>query len=396
MARTGVSIQVSNTTFGSPPNVDANCMLVVQGAAATTGGDIAFSLETPYMLQSVDDLKTLGIDEDNNPAVYKQVRDVYAQNAGVLLWLVGVASGGDILTNLVPWVRETTRQGFQYRPRQIALSVEPLAEATPPTLAAIQAQITAMYAEGFATLVVYGGEYITGNINTAYQTLPDLSTENAPFVGQVIVTNVQGGRPCVGEIMGFMSTLSVGTSIGDASLPTIGTSYFYCDATDITDESTVINTPCSDVSLGVLNILGDKQYIFARTRPPRNGLWWNDGATAADAATALSTLEACRTIASMVDELRSYFTPYLNNKIPLNASGDIRGDYKEVVLGGARSKVIQPYEDAGDISGATIDLRAENGDFIGTRTWEVTLGILGAPTLRWINGYVSYVASLNN
>ena len=31
---------------------------------------------------------------------------------------------------------------------------------------------------------------------------------------------------------------------------------------------------------------------------------------------------------------------------------------------------------------------------IGTRTWEVTLEILDAPTLRWIDGKVFYVKSL--
>lgn len=396
MARTGVSIQVSNTSFGSPPNVDANAMLVIAGATATTGGTMAFSLDTPYLLRSVNDLDTLGITEANNPDVYKQVNDAYARNSGLLLWIVGVASNAAIIGNLLPWLRATVVNGFEFRPRQVGLSAVADSESADdlPTKTAIQTQIDAAYVEGFAIVVVEGRGYFSTEINTAATTLPDLSTEDCPFIGQVIVTNVQGGRPCVGDLIGFMSTLSVGTSIGDASPQfTIGSGYYFCDSADGTIAS-AINTPCVEASYSTVNTLGDKQYIFARTRPPRNGLWWNDGATAADKDTALSTLEAVRVIASMVDALREYFTPYINNRIPVNNSGDIRGDYKEVVLGGAREKVITPYEENGDISGASLDMRAENNDMVGTRTWEVTLGILGAPTLRWINGYASYVRSL--
>lgn len=390
MARTGISIQVNNTVLGRPPRVDSNSMLVVVGAVPVTTGTLAFALDTPYMLQSADDLDTLRITEANNPDVYRQVNDYYARSSGSILWLVGVSETKGIIESIPDYVRATVVNGFQYRPRQIGVSTKQSDVVVPGLL---QEVIDGLYPEGFSTVGIVGGQRIDGPISTAYAKLPDLSTLKSGMVGTVIVTNRQNDRPCVGLTLGYMSSLSVGTSIGDASLDSLGDSFFYVDYDS--SGSTYVNTPCAKVSLSVVNTLGDKQYIFTRTRPPRNGLWFNDGATAEDATTALSTLEAARTIASMVDELRSFFTPYINNRIPVNRDGDIQSTYKQVVLDNARSSVIVPYIENGDISDARVSLKAQGNDMVGTRTWEVTLEILPAPTLRWINGYVFYVKSLN-
>lgn len=397
MARTGISIKVSNTVLGSPPQVNANSMLVVVGATATTGSAMPFTLNTPFMLQSADDLTTLGITATNNRDVYNQVNDFYApmpgvSTSGTILWLVGMAKGDDLTTWLTSWVMATVKNGFQYRPRNILISYDPTTAGD--TVADLQKMIDDLYSEGFSTCIVTSGNLINGAVSAAATTLPDLSTLKAGMVGTVIITNRQQDRACVGAIGGWMSTLSVGTSVGDTSLQAFGDSLYFLDGTSASGTINWINTPCSSVSTIVLNTLGDKQYIFARTRPPRNGLWLNDGATAEDPATALSTLEAARTIAAIVDDARAFFTPYINSKVPVNADGDIQPTYKQVVLDNARSAVLQPYIDSGDISDGRISLKALNNDMVGTRTWEVTIEILPASTLRWVNGYVFYVKSL--
>lgn len=394
MARTGIIVNIQNTTLGSPPEVDGNSLLVVAGASAVSSGSMPFALDTPYMLQSVDDLEMLGITEVDNKDVFNQVSDHYSRAPGSILWLVGVATNDTIIDDLPNFVRSTGINGLQYRPRQIGLSLIPFANNV--TQGEVQTVIDSLYYEGFCTVAIMSSE-VSGSVLTTYAALPDLSTSaSAEMVGTVIVTNRQGDRACIGDLLGYMSSLTVGTSIGEATPQnTLGDSYFFTDGDSSGGTITWINTPCIVAPLSVVNILGDKQYIFARTRPPRNGLWWNDGATAADPATALSTLEAGRTIASMVDALRTYFTPYINSRVPADSNGDIRSDYRQVVLDGARSNVIQPYIDSGDISDARMSLKAKNNDMVGTRTWEVTLEILPATTLRWIDAFVFYVNSLN-
>lgn len=396
MARTGISILVANTTVGNSQPVNTNTLLVVVGATAPSGGSLQFELDTPYMIQSADELETLlGVTKDNNADLYKQVNDFYApmsgvNNSGTILWVVGTNSPNTGVTDkLADWVRATVTSGFQYRPRNIVISTDPAVGGIAQS--DVQTVIDELYTEGFATVCFLAEAKLPeGAITTIYSSLPDLSSENAPAVGTCIVTNALKGRACVGALSGLHVSVSLGTSVGDAGLQAFADSLWYIDKSS----DVYVNTPCASVPLVVVNTLGDKQYIFARTRPPKNGLWWNDGATAAEATTSLSTIEASAVIAAMVDDLREFLTPYINSKVPCKANGDIDPTYKQVVIDNARSSVIAPYVEDGVISDARITINAQNNDMIGTRTWEVTLEILDAPTLRWIDGKVFYVKSL--
>ena len=399
MAQTGINIQVTNTQLGSTPQVNANSMLIVAGATAGSGGTSPLELSKPYMITSPSGLTALGVTQANNPELYKQVNDFYnptsaINNNGTILWVVGVPesnAGSSIKGTLVPWLRETVANGFEFRPRNIMISLP--SEEAGITPADVQTAINSAYTEGFSVVCVFDGQqFVTENLEeNVSASMEDLSEQDAPMVGVVIVTDEAGGRPIVGRVGGYMSQLSVGTSIGDTSLARFDTSLFFVDPTEATHPA---NTPCGTISLDTINDLGSKQYIFARTRPPRSGLWFNDGATCAEATTALSTLEAARTIASMVDDLRDFFTPYINSKVPVNASGDVDPTYKQVVIDNATATVINSYIESGDISDARISLVAQNNDMVGTRTWEVTLQILAAPTLRWVDAFVFYVSSL--
>lgn len=395
MARTGINIRVTNTVLGAPPSVNSNSLLMVVGCTAVPGGSMPFVLETPYMLQSLEDLTALGVTLANNPDLYYQVSDYYSQAPGSILWIVGLGVGQNVGTlGFDLYVRQTVSRGFQYRPRNILISHEITVDGI-EGLRDFQSAVNGLYTDGFCVAVIVGMDYFNGSVLTSASAYPDYSEDASPMVSLLGITNRLGHRACVGLVGGFMASLSVGTSIGDASLPPLSNTLYWLDGTSDSSDVTWINTACANVPTNTLNTLGDKQILFARTRPPRNGLWMNDGATADEPTNALSTLEAVRTIAAMTDDLRLFFTPYLNNKIPVNNEGDIRSDYKQVVLDDARSKIIQPYIDSGDISDARLSMKALNNDMIGTRTWEVTLEILPAPTLRWINGYVFYVSSLN-
>lgn len=390
MARTGITIRPENTTLSGIPQVNANTMLIVQGAAATTGGSVAFTLGIPYLIRSVSDLETYGIDETNNPALYKEVSDFYrpmsrVSNNGTVLWIVGIADD-TVMTEALyaQYVRATVVNGFQFRPRQIMYSPDPSNTWASTEVTNMQNAIDSLYEEGYSMVGAIGHN----GLGADYTAAADLSTLDCPMVGVVIVTDVKGGRACIGALAGLVSAVSVGTSIGDGSLlNAFRTAMWLVD-----DAETAVVT----LSKNDTNTLGDKQYMFTITRPPNNGLWWNDGATAVGANTALSTLEAGRVLASIVDDAREFFNPYINSKTPVDSTGDIRADYKTMVLQNLRSQVIQPYIDSGDISDAEVNLEAQNNDMVGTRTWVVTISVLGSPTLRLVDGYVFYVTSLNS
>lgn len=398
MARTGINIQVSNTVMGSPAQVNANTMLVVIGAKAETSGTMPFKLDTSYMLRSAEEAtEVLGLTETNNAALLKEINDFYApkaglNNSGTVLWICG----RDVsFTNDIDFISSTVVNGFEYRPRTILVSCDPTKTVVSQNAgpANLQKFNDILYKNGFATAMITCAD-VFSRADLLDEGLPDMSKLQAPMVGVVAVTNVQGSRACVGAIGGYLASLSVGTSIGDVSLGAFAPQMYLLDGTVALNSVTWKNTPVSTLGVSECDVLGSSQYIFARTRPPQNGVYFNDGATAVDPTTALSTLENVRTIASMVDDLRSFLNPYLNAKVPVDNAGNINSTYKNVVQDNAQSTVIQPYIDNGDISNARISIEALNGDFLGTRTWKVTLEILDAATLRWVEGYVFYVKSL--
>lgn len=398
MARTGINIDISNTVLAPPASVNSNSMLIVVGAKATSAGPgtVAFELGMPYKLTSVNDLASYGITEANNKDLYEQVNDfyqpkAYVNNSGTILWIVGLADYTDKIKDKLPlWVRYTTVGGNEYRPRQILISNDPTKMTSAPDVTELQAAVMEMYAQAFSTCIITD----VGVITSGASGLEDLSKKASGMVGVVVFTKRQGSRAAVGAVGGWVSTLSVGTSMGDGSLSAFGTDLYFVDGTVSASTVTWVNSPCAAAPQTTINDLSDKQYIFPISRPPENGLWINDGSTAEDSSTALCTIEAARTIASVVDDLRAFFNKYLNTKIPTSKSGDIQSTFKQVMLDAARASVIRPYIDSGDISDATIQIVAKNNDMQGTRTLEVTLGIQQAITLRWVEGFVFYVKSV--
>lgn len=404
MAKTGIKIQITDTVLGAPVNVDATSMIITNVGAPTSG----FKSDRAYKLTSVQSLAALGITEVNNPRLYKEVSNFYKptrsiNNEGTLLWIARFEGAYDNAPErFVDLVRQTVKDSFDERPRNIGF----IHEDNPDTtfdVDSIQSGLDTLADDGIRAVgimevgnngsIADDGAPLHTIIDAVISSITDYSKVNKPFVAVSVVGDGTSPYPHIGLPLGMLSAISVGTSIGDGGLAPMeekmylsylseGESYVtkYIDVTDLSAQQ------CSD--------LGEKQVLFTRTRPPRNGLWWNDGATANDPNNALSSLEMARTICSMADALQSFFVPYINTRVPVTNTGDIQSAYKQVVLDNARAAVVQKYIENGDISDARISLVAKNNDMIGTRTWEVTLSILPAPTLRWIDGYVFYVKSL--
>lgn len=391
MAETGINIKVTNTVLGSVPKVNANSMLFVVGASATNSVNnaVGFSLDTPIMIRSLSELEDYNITSSNNPRLYAHVEDFYhptpfVDNTGTILWIVGLEDGD--LTEVGNHVLATVENGFEFRPRNLLFALDAdvgLTDWLDNSQESLTESLRVLYENGFSCVAVFGA-FFEPSVNEIVHAVNTVGL-NSPFAGWVVIksNNSLTDDAAVGAVGGYMASLSVGTSIGDVSLP------YFSESATLLD-----GTNCASLTLSEIRKLGDAQVIFARTRPPRNGLWLNDGATLADADTALSTLEAGRTIAAIVDDLREFFSAYINSRVPVASNGDIDPTYKQVVLDNARAKVITPYIESGDISDARIELVAKDNDMVGTRTWEVKLSILPAITLRWIDGFVFYVKSL--
>jgi hypothetical protein len=390
MAKTGIKITTTDTVLGKPIDVNTTSMII--------------SVSSSYVDTEWDGgvVKVRSVEEA--PALFKPLAERYYNPApnislsGSLLWCAGIAYYEDTTADdFVNLIRRTVATSFDERPRQIII----VTDSTDATVGEyvshscipnVQTALTTLQSEGIRCVA------IVATFEEA-TSVTDCSTYASPFVAfcpmgdsDDVDTELASTGSTYGSIrvLGLLSSLSVGTSIGDGGLAALVEPHLYLTA----DERGVRAVDVRTMTLDTVNQLGEAQQLFTRTRPPRNGLWWNDGATCNDPKNALSTLEMSRTICAMADDLQSFFVPYINTRVPVTSTGDIQSAYKQVVLDNARAAVVQKYIDNGDISDARISLVAKDNDMIGTRTWEVTLSILPAPTLRWIDGYVFYVNSL--
>lgn len=382
MAKTGIRIITADTVLGKPIDVNTTSMII-----AATGNFSAIKGT------SVEAFKDGGY-EILAERYYNPSPNVSLE--GSLLWCAGVPNGFTA-DDIVLRVKETVAESFDERPRQIIVvtesedvSMDDYVERS--AITTLQSALTELQNEGIRCVAILA-------TFESHDEVTDCSTYDSPFVAFCPMgdsDDLDADDASVGStygsirVLGLLSSLSVGTSIGDGGLTSLTEPHLYMTTSD----TGVVGTDVRTMPRDRVEELGEAQQLFTRTRPPRNGLWWNDGATCNDPANALSTLEMARTICAMADDLQSFFVPYINTRVPVTSTGDIQSAYKQVVLDNARAAVVQKYIESGDISDARINLVAKDNDMIGTRTWEVTLSILPAPTLRWIDGYVFYVKSL--
>lgn len=386
MAKTGIRIFTTDTVLGKPIDVNTTSMIIVATGDGTGNGPL-------YKGTSIQAFKEYGF-ESVAERYYNPAPNVSLE--GSLLWCTS-APHNFTTEDIVLSVKRTVAESFDERPRQIIVvtesgdvSQEDYVERS--AIEHLQNAIIGLQDEGIRCVAILA-------TFESHDEITDCSTYNSPFVAFCPMgdsDDLDADDASVGStygsirVLGLLSSLSVGTSIGDGGLTSLTEPHLYMTASDTGVYGTDVRTMPRDR----VEELGEAQQLFTRTRPPRNGLWWNDGATCNNPANALSTLEMARTICAMADDLQSFFVPYINTRVPVTSTGDIQSAYKQVVLDNARAAVVQKYIDNGDISDARINLVAKDNDMIGTRTWEVTLSILPAPTLRWIDGYVFYVNSL--
>lgn len=399
MAITGIRITTTDTVLGRPIDVNTTSMLIIVDendamAVAVDGRSVAEFEELGDILEvrrGADAVRKYFHPTDN------------LSLEGNLLWVATIPSLN--AADIVQRVRQTIFSSFDKRPRQlIILSMNAAASAyVPLDLSVIQEALSTLHQDSIRCVAIASDVLSVSSLESdsfPSGSIPSVSdNELEPFASVCITVDSGDVSPNtlndsgVARVGGLLASLSVGTSIGDGGLAPLSQPNTIPIYTE--DEANFAQFDTRNLPINAVEDLGESQYLFTRTRPPRNGLWWNDGATRNKPENALSSLEMARTICAIADDLQSFFVPYINTRVPVTSTGDIQSAYKQVVLDNARAAVVQKYIENGDISDARINLVAKNNDMIGTRTWEVTLSILPAPTLRWIDGYVFYVNNLS-
>jgi hypothetical protein len=428
MARTGINIQVKDTVLGT--SVDRNSVSAIFVGAYFANVDtdypVAGAPSTKVRrLTSAPDLDTVKSWFAASYAVtaevlYQHILDFYSpveglSNEGVVLYVIGSTNGLDV-EEWSDYMLDCVRAAMPEYPRQITyltMKADTSQNKYPLGMWGYDGSFEWVQPNGFLGMFhgvfersciivpsacpfsnVEGSDF--DNLeNTPYAALVNCYDANSPatLVGESTIFYPRSDRS--GTALGLLASIAVGQSIGDCSLPALS----FEGGVVLDDDGDAVLLKAAQTDLrsdnNVGDFLDDHNIVYPRQRYPRTGVWFNDGSTLTSPENALSTLEAVRTLYAICDDLQDYFTTYINGRVPVTASGDIQPTFKQVVLDNARAKVIDKYIASGDISDARVSLVAKDNDMVGTRTWEVSVSILPAPTLRWIEGYVFYVNKLS-
>lgn len=413
MAVTGIYTTITDTALGSPVISDSIAMLICPATAESGTGGLQFELDTPYLLYNVKDATDLGITDAVNGKLLFNVREFYEQaGVGARLWLVGYqntqAGAEAFIDNTLPTVVQGTAiANFDNRPRYIGFvgdksfvstaTGQPVLPTETQTLVGkLQTQLANMFNDSYRMCAVMDAMTLncanaTGMLTEQIATtLIDCATLNAPRVGLQITTSTPGQSASVGQTIGRMSAITIETSIGAMTLPSINQLGYFIDSYQGTD----VNTNVSYMTRGKYDDMGQKQYIFTRTRPQRSGVYYNDGATCNDPIMALSSLEFLRVGNAVCDSVENFFVDYLNTNVPLEGT-DIASGYKQNALADLRSRYLLPRINRQEAQDIQVDFRAVDGNFPATRAIEVTVSIYPMSSIREIYIETLFVSYTN-
>lgn len=425
MAKTGIYVSLSDSQIGNNQSDESIAMIFADAPAISN----TFLQDKAYMITGLQDAAALGITQEweteqlssSRSRLYTHIADFYANaGSGTKLWICGTTftygESGSLSQasfysgKVADAVMQTVENGYALRPRIFILCKgEKAAASTKYTSSALNCDYDLTDIAAFQTFLedmsndnsirmcgIYDGAFLNPATTPIDVTnLTDASGINAPLVGYNI-TDIHGyGISSTGHVGGILSGRNIQASIGNVSLgSTVQKAYF----TNVKNASGAITyqsgTPVSQLNNAKNDIIGEKGYVFLRTRPMITGLFYNDGSTCNLSTNALSKLEMVRVGNAVCDDAQQFLTLYLNVNIPVESDGTILASYKSSMSSDFYSRYIQPRLNAGQASDIRVTFSEKDGNYVQSKAIQCTVEILPSPAME--QGYVNvfYVSSL--
>ena len=425
MAKTGIYVSLTDSQIGNNQS-DESIAMIFADAPAISG---TFLQDKSYMITGLQDAVALGITQEweetqlaaSGSRLYTHIADFYANaGAGTKLWICGTtftygASGSLSQAafysgKVADAVMQTVENGYALRPRILIICKgEKSAASTKYTgdalncdydstdIAAFQSFLEDMSNDNSIRMCgIYDGAFLNpANTPMDVTKLADATGLAAPLVGYNI-TDIHGyGVSSTGHVGGVLSGRAIQTSIGNVSLGSTSQKAYFTNVQNTTRSITYNSgTLVSQINNAKNDIIGEKGYIFLRTRPMITGLFYNDGATCNLSTNALSKLEMVRVGNAVCDDAQQFLTLYLNVNIPVESDGTILASYKSAMSSDFYSRYIQPRLNAGQASDIRVTFSEKDGNYVQSKAIQCTVEILPSPAME--QGYVNvfYVSSL--
>jgi|GEM_PF-778637 hypothetical protein len=425
MAKTGIYVSLSDSQIGNNQSDESIAMIFADAPAISS----TFLQDKAYMITGLQDAAALGITQEwetgqldtSKSRLYTHIADFYANaGSGTKLWICGTtftygASGSLSQASfysgkVADAVMQTVENGYALRPRIFILCKgEKAAASTKYTGDALNCDYDLTDIAAFQTFLedmsndnsirmcgIYDGAFLNPATTPIDVTkLTDASGINAPLVGYNI-TDIHGyGISSTGHVGGILSGRNIQASIGNVSLGSTVQKAYFTNVKNTTGSITYQSgTPVSQLNNAKNDIIGEKGYVFLRTRPMITGLFYNDGSTCNLSTNALSKLEMVRVGNAVCDDAQQFLTLYLNVNIPVESDGTILASYKSSMSSDFYSRYIQPRLNAGQASDIRVTFSEKDGNYVQSKAIQCTVEILPSPAME--QGYVNvfYVSSL--
>lgn len=390
MGLPNVNIKIGNGNLGRvSTSSDGVAGMVLTGVAV---GD-TLKLNTHYQLSSVRDLAALGVTEENNPLVYKDVKAFYTQageGAELHILIVAEATTLSQMTAIdadAPLRRLLDAAGGRIRLVGINRSLP--AEYTPTTTQGIDADaISALQgAQALAEDYAAGMMPVRGFIpapawdDTSEDLFKPRSASCNRFALVLASDDATGKTAAIGQILGRAAAVSVQISIARVRDGAIAENGYFTNGKSVKDE------------VAKLDELNDAGYVFYRTFPTLEGVYLNDDMTAAPETDDYSNLNLGRVMDKvMLLSYKTYLTELMDN-VEVDDNGRLPAEvcaYFEGLVKGAIGIAMDE-----EISGVTVYVNPDQ-NILATSTLVIEITIVPQGTLRKITVELAFANPYKN
>lgn len=390
MALPNVNIKIGNGNLGRvSTSSDGVAGMVLTGVAV---GD-TLKLNTHYQLSSVRDLAALGVTEENNPLVYKDVKAFYTQaGEGAELHILVVAEATTLsqMTAIdagAPLRRLLDAAGGRIRLVGINRSLP--SEYTPTTTQGIDADaISALQgAQALAEDYAAGMMPVRGFIpapawdDTSEDLFKPRSASCNCFALVLASDDATGKTAAIGQILGRAAAVSVQISIARVRDGAIAENGYFTNGKSVKDEA------------AKLNELNDAGYVFYRTFPTLEGVYLNDDMTAAPETDDYSNLNLGRVMDKVM--LLSYKTclTELMDNVEVDDKGRLPAEVCAYFEGLVKDAIGVAMDE--EISGVTVYVNPDQ-NILATSTLVIEITIVPQGTLRKITVELAFANPYKN
>jgi len=395
---------VKNQGLGKTTVIDDSVSGMLINGVSIAGG---IQENEVYRLKSIEELKKLGVTEDNFYILFRNVQQFFriAPNAELYLKMVNPNGGGylDLIKEIPFFVKKCEGnikqlavvynggEGYYYKIDECV------------TLAQAQAELCAKeYAYCHIVLGAYGQ---ATPLCFPFAELKNLRKCNAPDVSVMLgvdatyanemVTFSEDGK----EKQKYYSAVDTGIALGaiaktgvHQSIAHVGTMNLY--GQDLTVPAICGGKLVSELSQGEQAEIEDKGYLSFKTYAGRAGIYFNDAATCTALTDDYAYIYTSRTMNKVMRTVRESLLPRINGNIRIDAVTGLIDPLELTELKEEASKGLARMQAFGEISGYDVEINPEQ-DVIGTGMLYVTIYVVPVGVAKAIKVNVGYKSKLS-